>query len=313
MDWAHVLPRSVGPAPDNIQSWHAKAVSHGPCELGEGPRWSSARSELVSVDILAGRVSFAAYRDGVLTTTQENQVPGFLALVEPLNDGTFIACRQRSVEWWDTALATVAETEIPLGPGERLNDGGIDPEGRLVVGSMGLNGDEGQGKLWCVEKGREPELLREGDGIPNGIAWDMQRARAYWVDSLPGVLHVFDISINGVNWSAPTETWKLGDHNSTPDGLTLDERGNIWVAFWGGARVDAYSPDGILIGRVSVPASHTTSCVFGGANRDHLFITTATFGLNAESLSDEPHAGHIFVARIGSPDLAKGSLHSEPL
>lgn len=250
---------------------------------------------------MAGKVNFAAYRDGVLSTTQESEVSGFLALVEPLNDGTFIACRQRSIEWWDTSLATVAETEIPLGPGERLNDGGIDPEGRLVVGSMGLNGDEGHGKLWRVEKGRQPELLREGDGIPNGIAWDIRRARAYWVDSLPGILHVFDISIDGVDWSAPTETRKLGDEHSTPDGLTLDGRGNIWVAFWGGARVDAYSPDGVLIGRVSVPASHTTSCVFGGVNRDCLFITTATFGLNPESLQAQPHAGHIFVARIGSP------------
>lgn len=307
------MPRHVGPPPENTQTWHAEAVSHDTCELGEGPRWSAPRSELVSVDIMAGRVRFAAYRDGVLTTTQESEVSGFLALVEPLSDGTFVACRQRSVEWWDANLATMSETEMPLGPGERLNDGGIDPEGRLVVGSMSLNGDAGKGKLWRIEKGREPELLREGDGIPNGIAWDLRRARAYWVDSLPGVLYVFDISIAGIDWGAPIETWNLGDEFSTPDGVTLDEMGNIWVAFWGGARVDAYSPDGILIGRVSVPASHTTSCVFGGVNRDHLFITTATFGLDAESLSDEPHAGHIFVATIGSPHRAEGNLYSEPI
>ena len=302
------MPRNAGPVSENIQSWDAKAVSQASCELGEGPRWSAVRSELVSVDIIAGRVRFSAFTDGVLTTTQESAVPGFLALVEPLNDGTFVACRQRTVEWWDATLATMSETEIPLGPGERLNDGGIDPEGRLVVGSMGLNGDEGQGKLWRVEKGRDPELLRDGDGIPNGIAWDIQRARAYWVDSLPGVLRVFEMSNDGIDWRAPIETWKLGDESSTPDGLTLDAMGNIWVAFWGGARVDAYSPDGILIGRVSVPASNTTSCVFGGVDRDHLFITTATFGLSAESLSDQPQAGHLFVAHIGSLPLTKGNL-----
>jgi sugar lactone lactonase YvrE len=286
---------------ENVQVWDAHPVSSDQSDLGEGARWCAERSELISVDLTAGVCRFSRYRDGLLTTTQEIQVDGFLALVEPLSNGGYVACRERTVEWWDSSLEKIMESEIPLGPNERLNDGSMNPDGQLVVGSMGMNGEAGLGKLWLVELGREPLLLRSGDGIPNGIAWDVSRNRVYWVDSGPGVVYVFNYLSHGVDWSAPIETWEISDQTSTPDGLSLDSSGNIWIAMWGGSRVDGYSPDGKLIGRVKVPASQTTSCAFGGEGLRNLFITSAAFALSADQLAQEPEAGLIFVATMGEP------------
>lgn len=285
--------------PKDLRIWNALPVSLDHCDLGEGARWSTLTSELISVDLTAGVCRFSNFSGGVLSTTREIKVESFFALVEPLPDGGYVACYQQTVEWWDSSLKKNAVSEIPLGPNERLNDGGINPEGHLIVGSMGLNGEAGLGKLWLVENGAEPRMLRSGDGIPNGIAWDVIRSRAYWVDSAVGLIYVFEITGKGIDWMNPLESWPVGDASSSPDGLTLDSSGNVWVAMWGGSRVDSYSPKGELIGRVIVSASQTTSCAFGGENGQNLFITTASFQLTDDQLAREPEAGRIFVATIG--------------
>lgn len=283
---------------DDVKVWDAQSVSLEMCDLGEGARWSREHSELIHVDLTAGICRFSSFGNGRLNTTREMRVEGFFAFVEPLSLGGYVACRERTVEWWNSSFEKISESQIPLGPNERLNDGGVSPEGHLIVGSIGVNGEAGLGKLWRVEVDREPLLLRSGVGIPNGIAWDADRKRVYWVDSALGVVHVFHHGEEGVDWTTPIESWRISDHASTPDGLCVDASGNIWVAKWGGSRVDGYSPDGKLIGRIEVPVSQVTSCVFGGEGSRNLFITTAAYGLSPERLAEEPEAGLIFVANV---------------
>ena len=52
-----------------------------------------------------------------------------------------------------------------------------------------------------------------------------------------------------------------------PDGLTVDDRGDIWVALWGGGELRRYRPDGTLLTSVAVPVERPTSCAFGGPDR----------------------------------------------
>jgi sugar lactone lactonase YvrE len=65
-----------------------------------------------------------------------------------------------------------------------------------------------------------------------------------------------------------------------PDGLTVDDRGDIWVALWGGGTLRRYRPDGSLMATVAVPVDRPTSCAFGGPGRSTLFVTTARHGLD---------------------------------
>ena len=86
----------------------------------------------------------------------------------------------------------------------------------------------------------------------------------------------------------------------SPDGMAIDDEGCLWVAVWGGKRVDRIDPrSGERIATVSVPASHVSSVAFGGAGLDELYITTARDGLDAHELQAEPHAGDLFVVRPG--------------
>ena len=67
----------------------------------------------------------------------------------------------------------------------------------------------------------------------------------------------------------------IPDDAGHPDGMTLDAEGCAWVALWGGGCVVRFSPEGVPMSRIDVPAASASSCAFGGPDLDHLFITTA--------------------------------------
>jgi len=54
------------------------------------------------------------------------------------------------------------------------------------------------------------------------------------------------------------------------DGVTLDERGNVYLT---GAGVTVFDSDGNKIEQIAVPAGWTANVCFGGSNNDTLFIT----------------------------------------
>ena len=67
------------------------------------------------------------------------------------------------------------------------------------------------------------------------------------------------------------------------DGMCIDSQDNLWVAFWGGSRIEQRSTkDGSLLAVVNVPAKNVTSCCFMGDNLDTLFITSAATGQTGE-------------------------------
>ncbi len=86
----------------------------------------------------------------------------------------------------------------------------------------------------------------------------------------------------------------------SPDGMTLDAEGKLWVALFRGGGVSRWDPaTGRLLEFISVPAPNPTSCAFGGPNLDRLYITTARHGLTEEQLREQPHAGGLFAVTPG--------------
>ena len=84
-----------------------------------------------------------------------------------------------------------------------------------------------------------------------------------------------------------------------PDGMTVDEEGFLWVAFWGGSAVRRLAPDGRVDATVRFPVTQVTSCAFGGPDLSDLFVTSARSGVTEAALSDQPLAGGLFRVRPG--------------
>ena len=60
--------------------------------------------------------------------------------------------------------------------------------------------------------------------------------------------------------------------NQSSDGMTIDERGNVYLT---GKGVDIYSPSGVHLAHIDVPGDWTGNVCFGGKDRKTLFITAS--------------------------------------
>ena len=85
--------------------------------------------------------------------------------------------------------------------------------------------------------------------------------------------------------------------------MTTDNRGNLWVACFGGAAVRCFSPAGVQLDEVLFPVTQVTSCTFGGSDLADLYVTSAAYRLSPDQLKSEPHAGATFVCRPGAAGM----------
>lgn len=101
---------------------------------------------------------------------------------------------------------------------------------------------------------------------PNGIIGTPDGKTLYVADINDRKIWKYDIQPDG---TLVNKTF-LAPKGS--DGMTIDDRGNIYLTM---GKVWVYSPDGELIQEIEVPESPSNIC-FGGKHRDILFITART-------------------------------------
>jgi sugar lactone lactonase YvrE len=77
------------------------------------------------------------------------------------------------------------------------------------------------------------------------------------------------------------------------DGSCIDAEACIWNANWDGSRIVRYSPEGEVLQTIELPFSKPTSCVFGGADGNTLFITSASVATSESELAEKPLSGHV--------------------
>jgi sugar lactone lactonase YvrE len=100
------------------------------------------------------------------------------------------------------------------------------------------------------------------------------------------------------------ELVRIEPADGTPDGLTVDAEGHLWIALWNGACIRRYAPSGAFDSELSLPVSQVTSCAFGGQDLGDLFATSASIRLSPEDRERQPLAGGVFVTRPGVMGIA---------
>ncbi len=246
-------------------------------ELGEGARWVDDR--LILVDLLAGRL-LASPRPGgdrlevVLTT------PGPLGAVAALADspghwvaatgtGIAIASATEPLQW----LARPEDSNpVPA----RMNDGAVDPSGRFWAGSMGVEHEPAAGSLFRVDNDGSVHKVVDGLTVPNGPAFTPDGRTMYLADSARQRIDAFTLDAASGRIVGRDHFTTVTTPGHSPDGMTVDKHGHLWVAIWGGGVVHRYRPDGTLERTVPVPVRQPTSvCLAQG----RMFITSATDGM----------------------------------
>jgi gluconolactonase len=99
---------------------------------------------------------------------------------------------------------------------------------------------------------------------PNGIIGTPDGKTLYVADIGAGKTYRYSIQPDG-SLAGKTLFCQLGS-----DGMTLDDRGNVYLT---GRGVSVYAPSGDKIRQIDVPEPWTANVCFGGKNRQDLFIT----------------------------------------
>jgi sugar lactone lactonase YvrE len=265
--------------------------------LAEGPVWDPVRERLLWVDIPAGTVHYGRLApDDSVRTDGSWSFGGTVGAVAVAADGELLVAAKESVLRVipGDKPGTVA-TVLP--PGEhRLNDGAVDPAGRFLVGSLALDGSSGHQVLVRLDPGG-PTVLDDDLSLSNGLAWSPGGDRMYSIDTTPRAVWVRDYDV--VTGAAGPRRLAFSIEDGFPDGMCADADGNLWIAIWGGGRVECRTPDGQLLATVAVAAPHTSSVTFAGPDLDVLVITTAHEELSPAQRADHPHAGQLFTVRPG--------------
>ncbi len=267
-------------------------------ELGEGVVWDDANRRILSVDIMRGRVHLFDPATGVRRTIEVGQPVG--TVVPRRRGGLMVAVRDGFAELDpDTgALRFVAHVELDK-PGQRMNDGACDAAGRFWAGTMCMQERPGLGSLYRLDPDGSTHTMLTGVGISNGIDWSLDGSRMYYVDSLAQRIDAFDFDAAAGSIANRRTFAAIDPADGTPDGLTVDAEGVVWLALWGGSCVHRYLPDGTLDGILPLPVTHPTTCAFGGPALDELYITSAIIKLSDEERRRQPLGGAVLRCRPG--------------
>ena len=268
-------------------------------ELGEGPIWVEAEQALYFVDIKG----HAIHRCKVYGTDRQSwpvtQPIGFL---QPLVDGDFIAGLKDGLYRFDPSDGSLWKCSAvePHLPGNRLNDAYVDRQGHLWFGSMDDAETVPSGSLYRIDANGELQSKDIGYVITNGPAMSPDGRTFYHTDTLGCSIYAYDVSEQG---DLSNKRCLLKIRDGYPDGSCVDAEGFLWVALFGGHRIERYNPSGRLVQTVRLPCANVTKVAFGGADLRQVFVTTAWKGLSPAERTQQPLAGGLFTFRVDTPGL----------
>jgi gluconolactonase len=125
------------------------------------------------------------------------------------------------------------------------------------------------GVFWIDPEGALTVLADDFDR-PNGIALSPDESILYVDDTAKEHVRKFVVQPDGNALGGELFIDLQSDLPGNPDGMAVDEFGDIYVTGGGGVRV--VTPEGTLLGTIEIPES-ATNCKFGGADGRSLFVT----------------------------------------
>lgn len=264
--------------------------------IGEGPVWEESEQMLLFVDIIGQKIHRWSPVTNQIQSVETGDMVGFAV---PRASGGYVAGVGRrfvAVDWSTQTTTSLVEIDEDK-PTNRLNDGKVDPIGRLLAGTMGVEERPGvfqkqQGSLFTLNSDLKVTKHFNQVDISNGLDWSLDQRTFYYIDSLSLNVDAFDYDINTGNISNRRVVYHMEEGEGLPDGMTLDAEGRLWVACYNGGRVIHIDPStGVRLQTISLPVTKITSCCFGGLDYADLYVTSASLGVDQ---SEQPLAGGTF-------------------
>jgi sugar lactone lactonase YvrE len=219
-----------------------------------------------------------------------------IGTVVPTLNEDFICAGDSGIYRFDPSngqKTNLADPEAKKRPDNRFNDGKCDPSGRFWAGTISTVKKEGDANLYQLDHSGLLTLQVIGVTNSNGICWNASKTEMYYIDTPTQKVfaYEYDDQTGKLGGSRVAVDFRDLNTEGSPDGMTIDEEGMLWVALChGGAVVQVNPESGELLDKVELPCVETTACAFGGRNLDRLFVTTGI-----HKTLHEKEAGKVFV------------------
>lgn len=276
------------------------------CKLGEGPVWHPLEQVIYWLDIYQHNL----HRYDPHTGAHQVTPLGMLASAMGIRaKGGFVMATRRGFAFWSPETGEFTFLGDPDADEDesetvRFNDGKTDPQGRFWAGKMSARPEN---SLFRLDVDLSIHRMERDITISNGLGWSPDQRTFYYTDSDARTIFAYDFDPANGDLSN-RRVFSSIPHlpgEGFPDGLAVDAEGCIWSARWGGWKIVRYDPLGRVEREIPMPVEFPTSCAFGGADLDELYITSAWVEVKPENRAKQPLAGDLFRLKVGVKGLSE--------
>ena len=280
--------------------WKAKTI------LGEGTLWVPPQNSIYFVDIKKKNILTFNIKTKKKKIIKVNKEIGFLSHIKKNIFILGLKSELRFVNLKNKKIIKSIQIEKSK-PLNRINDGKTDSQGRLWFGTMDNSERKiKNGSLYCLDKKLILHKVDTNYYITNGPAF-INKYTFLHTDSRRKI--IFKIKINkNFKIVKKTKFIKFSKKDGSPDGMTIDNKKNIWVCHFGGGCITVYNLKGTRIHKIKLPAKNITNCTFGGINKDELFVTSALKGMKKKEIKKFSLSGSLFKIKTNSKGIVSKSF-----
>lgn len=166
-----------------------------------------------------------------------------------------------------------------------------DNKGRFLVDVIGDEDRcEGRGGLYSID-GQTSECIISGTTVANGLCFNHNQTKLYFTDSVAQKVWCYDYDLAPGNISGCKEVITYNG-DAKPDGLCMDESGNLYVTLWAGGKIDIINTETYTKeDEIKFPCKHVTAACING---NDMYVTTAKSDEENEIL----YAGGVFKIKL---------------
>ena len=287
-----------------MKVFSAECIPNTKGDLGEGLLWDERNQTIMWVDAF---VKIINTWDPATKTLIERKYDSLVTSIAKRESGGYVVAAGLKLNTLNENLDVISSSPLEM-PNEnvRTNDGNVDLNGNYWVGCFANDAKPKQGNLRRISPNLESKVFLQDITIANGMDWSLDNKICYYIDTPTKKVSRFNFNTETSEFEGELEAIDVSQYSGAPDGMCVDAAGNLWVAFWGGGCVRSFSPSGELLAQVDVAATLVTNCAFGGPDLSTLYITCAIPSYEDFVKGEEPLAGSLFKAEVGT----KGRLQN---
>ncbi len=284
----------------NLTTSLVKNIHHARARLGECPVWDDRNKCLYWVDIYNHRLHQLEPSTDNNRCFDVGDMVSAIAIIDEKQLLLGLRDRLAILNIQTGAIATKCQIQFDH-VSTRLNDGKCDLQGRFWIGSV--SEEPAAASLYRYDPDGSLQVMETGLTISNGLGWSPDGKVFYLTDSAEKQIYAYDFDGETGKISHRRVLIDLADEPVEPDGLAIDQQGNLWSALWDGWAIACFDPTGTEIQRLQLPVQRPTCPCFGGANLTDLYITSASVGLSQTEIQRGFYAGDVFHVSTTIPGM----------